>query len=336
MARTPLVSIVIPTCSRSAKLERCLEALAAQTHDAFEVIVVDDASTDDTPALLDRFASDHSGFALRSFRNDPGRGANPSRNRGIAASDASFVAFLDDDCYAEPDWLEKLMTGFVSDAVAAVTGYVVNSPPKNVFELTLKGTHRVHGGVHATRLVAGNLCVRRSLLLEHGFDEDRAGAQTDTSVSGRGDEEGLFLALKAHGHELRVAHDAVVEHDHPHSGRSFFRQAFRGGRSTARLGYKYYLRPRVELIPLLLAWLLLPVCVLTPWAWLAPALCAGLFLAAILYNERFRKRKTVGEIVITFPLVLIFFHLRLAGYVVQWLRFWLRLDRLERVKLSTP
>ena len=335
MPEQPDVSIVIPTCSRKDILRRCLAALARQSHESFEVIVVDDESTDGTPEMLEAFATDHPDLRFRWYRNQPRRGANPSRNRGVQASQGAFIAFLDDDCIPADDWLERLMTGFVSDRVAAVTGRVDNAPPSNLYELTLKGTSCVHGDVHATRLVAGNMCVRRDLLLRYGFDEDRATAQKDASVSGRGDEEGLYLALRAAGYEQRVVHDAVVEHHHPHTRRTFFRQAYRGGKSAARLAYKYYLWPRIDLVPLLLAYAMLPFALVWPMLWLVPALSAAFFLAAILYNDFARKGKTVGEILVTIPLLLAYYHLRLAGYVVQWLRLWTGRDRMERVRLCS-
>ena len=246
-----------------------------------------------------------------------------------------FVAFADDDCIAQPDWLERLMGGFVSDRVAAVTGRVDDPTPTNIYELTFKGTHRVYGCVHATRLVGGNMCVRRRLLDEFVLDEDRAGAAADVNVSGRGDEEGLFLRLRAAGYEQRVVHDAVVLHEHYYTGRTFFRQAYKGGTSSARLGYKYYLRPRVELVPLLLAYLLLPLCWLGAVWLLVPAACAALFLAAITYNELWRKRKTIFETLITFPVLLAYYHARLAGYVVQLLRLYTGREKIERVRLPS-
>ena len=88
------------------------------------------------------------------------------------------MAFLDDDCIAAPDWLERIVAGFTSEKVAAVTGAVMDVDPANIYELTLKGNHRVHGDAHATRLVGGNMCVRRDRLTDDMFDEDRAGAHS--------------------------------------------------------------------------------------------------------------------------------------------------------------
>jgi glycosyltransferase involved in cell wall biosynthesis len=332
MSEKPLVSVVVPTRNRRALLQRCVEAVAAQDWRPLELIVVDDASTDDTPSFLADFAARHADVSVVALRNSSQAGANPSRNRAIRESRGEYVAFLDDDCIAEAGWLTRLMAGFASEQVAAVTGRVDDPPPENLFELTFKGTHRVHGRQQATRLVAGNMVVRRELLCRYMLDEDRSRPDADTSVSGRGDEDGLFLALRAAGFEVRLAADAGVLHDHHYSGKAFFRQAYRSGGAAARFGYKYRLPPRVELTPLALGWLLLPLSVIPRGWWLLPAVCFGLFLAAVLYNEVARKGKTPVELLITLPLILAYNHVRLAGYVTQHFRLWTGMDKLSRAK----
>ncbi|GAG21050.1 unnamed protein product, partial [marine sediment metagenome] len=218
--------MVVPTCNRREVLARCLDALAAQTYPNYEIIVVDDCSTDDTPQFLASFADRHPRLPFRWFRNQSHAGANPSRNRGIRESQGSLVAFLDNDCIAQPDWLEQLLSGFSSEKVAAVTGLVEDPPPTNIYELTYKGTHRIHRWGRARRLVAGNMCVRRALLLDYMLDEDRAPrvrsaeGTPDVSVSGRCDEEGLYLLLRAAGHEQRVVPEAVVLHEHHFTGQT--------------------------------------------------------------------------------------------------------------------
>lgn len=337
MSENPLVSVVIPTCNRREVLSRCLQALTRQTYRPYEVIVVDDCSSDDTPGFLARFAAAHEELRLRWVRNERHAGANPSRNRGIHAAEGEFVAFLDNDCIAEPDWLENLMRGFVHERVAAVTGLVVDPPPTNIYELTFKGTHRLHRPGPAWRLVAGNMCVRRELLLRYQLDEDRAtpaGDGTDVTVSGRGDEEGLFLMLRAAGYEQRVVPQAVVLHEHPLNRRSFFRQAFRGGRSAARLVYKYSLPQRLDLLPFVLVCITTPLLLVHLWLVVVPLFLFAGALAAITYNDLVRKGKTPLETLQSFPVLLAYYHVRLAGYVIETARLRLTRHGLKRVDLG--
>lgn len=330
------VSVVVPTYNRRDALARCLDSLARQTHPNYEIIVVDDGSTDDTPRLLERFAATHSDLSFRRLRNEPNLGANPSRNRGIREATGSFIALVDNDCVAEPDWLEKLMRGFTSPRVAAVVGRVHSPKPRNIYELTLKGTQRLPGPGPAPRLVSCNLCVRRDLLMTHLFDEDRATPATkrdgivDETVSGRGDEEGLYLMLRAAGYEQRVVADAIVLHEHHHTRRSFFKQALRGGRSAARLVYKYGLPPRLDMLPFMLTYLSLPLILLVRWLAWVPALFFAAALVAITYNDLARKGKTVVETLVSFPMLLVYYHVRLAGYVGESLTLRLRPNSIER------
>lgn len=336
----PLVSVVVPTCNRRESLERCVEALSRQTYARYEVIVVDDCSTDDTPEFMRRFVADHSELDVRYLRSETHAGANPSRNRGVREARGEFVAFLDNDCVADPDWLERLVRGFVSDRVAAVIGLVKSPPPANIFELTYKGTQRVPGRGKATRLLAGNMCARRALLLGFMLDEDRTTHAThrdgtiDITVSGRGDEEGLYLMLQAAGYEQRIVPDAVVLHEHHYTGRSLFKQAFRGGRSAARLVYKYYLPPRLDMLPFMLAYLTLSLVLIHRWLLAVPLVFFFTALAAITYNDLFRKGKTIGETLRSFPVLVAYYHVRLIGYVLETVRLRTRKHGIARQRLS--
>ncbi len=335
----PHVSVVVPTCNRREILERCVEALAKQTYPDYEVIIVDDCSSDDTPEFMARFIADHPGLNIRYFRNETHAGANPSRNRGTRESKGKFVAFLDNDCIAHADWLEKLMGGFKTDQVAAVVGMIESPVPSNIFELTFKGTQRVPGPGRANRLVGGNMCVRRDLLVRFALDEDRAVPAThrdgtvDVTVSGRGDEEGLFLMLKAAGYEQLAVPDAIVLHEHRYTARSFFKQAYRGGRSAARLVYKYYLPSRLDLLPFMLTYLTLPLGLSHRWLLAVPLFFFAAALAAITYNDLFRKGKTVGETIRSFPVLLAYYHVRLIGYLLEAVRLRMVRHGLKRHRL---
>ena len=100
----PLISIVIPTHNRAGLIRRALESVDAQTFQDYEIIVVDDASTDDTLALLRSFESSR----CRVIRNETNFGVSAARNRGVACARGEFITFLDDDDALRPDALESL------------------------------------------------------------------------------------------------------------------------------------------------------------------------------------------------------------------------------------
>lgn len=336
-----MVSVIIPTCNRREILGDCLRALAQQDHPSYEVIVIDDASTDGTVEFLRAFAAEHPAFQLRWIRNESHAGANPSRNRGIRASHAPFLAFLDSDCIARPDWLPRLLGGFTAADIAAVTGLVEDQPPANIYELTFRGTHRIGRPGPAHRLIAGNMCVRRTVLERFMLDEDRAASAatgsappTDLSVSGRGDEEGLHLMIRASGQRIMATPDAVVLHIHHYDRRSFFRQALKGGRSAARLVYKFHLPPRRDMVPFIAAWATLPLGLLYPALLVIPIGCFTLALAAIAYNDMALKGKTLAQTVRSFPMLVAYYHVRLWGYLTESTKLRFNPSSIQRIRLD--
>lgn len=95
------VSVVVPTRNRSALLAMALRSVLAQRGVDLEVIVVDEASSDDTPAVVAAFQDPR----IRVIRHDTSQGVSVARNRGIAEARAEWVAFLDDDDLWAPDKL---------------------------------------------------------------------------------------------------------------------------------------------------------------------------------------------------------------------------------------
>jgi len=98
MAPRARVSVVIPTYNRGSLLPRAIRSVLNQTFTDFELIVVDDASTDDTQRVVKGFSD----LRVRYFRHERNRGGAAARNTGIGAARGEFIAFLDSD----DEWLE--------------------------------------------------------------------------------------------------------------------------------------------------------------------------------------------------------------------------------------
>ena len=105
-----LVSVYIPTRNRRALVERAVKSVLEQDHPELEVIVVDDASTDDTQAFLAAAAA--ADPRLVFFANDRPQGAPTARNRAITAAKGTFVTGLDDDDYFEPTRLRRFVAAW--------------------------------------------------------------------------------------------------------------------------------------------------------------------------------------------------------------------------------
>jgi glycosyltransferase involved in cell wall biosynthesis len=94
----PEVSIIIPTYNHAALLGEALESVFSQTHRNYEIIVVDDGSTDDTATILQPLIEQD---VIRYFRQ-PKQGVSAARNRGISEAKGLYIAFLDSDDLFEP------------------------------------------------------------------------------------------------------------------------------------------------------------------------------------------------------------------------------------------
>jgi len=116
------ISVVIVTHNDLDNLVGCLRSLAEQEYPeaATEVVVVDDGSTDRTAEAL------HTDFPGVRVISKPNEGADISRNRGIEETTGEFIAFIDSDCLAFPDWLARLVGRLAEDPNTVVGGRVLH------------------------------------------------------------------------------------------------------------------------------------------------------------------------------------------------------------------
>lgn len=247
---TLTVSIIIPTCNRRAWLLQCLDSLATQTYPTahFEIVVVDDASTDDTtPAVADWIARRRNSPAASYVRSPCRRGPAAARNTGIAASNGTLLAFIDDDCLAEAHWLEQLVAGLSRDEkIDGVGGRVqlLAGERTGLAGLYMLQHHWYEQSELVGRepdfLLTGNcLYTRRALQRVGGFDEAfiTAGAE-DTDLGRR---------VRAAGFQLAYCPEAVVYHRLRTSVLDLLHTGYRYGRGTGYLAVRHPARrPEVK------------------------------------------------------------------------------------------
>jgi glycosyltransferase involved in cell wall biosynthesis len=120
------ISIIVCTHNRADLLPRVIGQLRAQDYpaDAFEIIVVDNGSTDHTPQVVERFVTEP-GVPVR-YVAESRLGVTLARNRGAEEAGYPYLAYLDDDCSVEPDWLSQLVSGFdLDERVVIVAGRII-------------------------------------------------------------------------------------------------------------------------------------------------------------------------------------------------------------------
>jgi glycosyltransferase involved in cell wall biosynthesis len=194
----------VPTLGDRAKLDRLLEALAAQTFDParWELIVAADAPALD-PALVARLASAGARVELASRRAGPGA----ARNRGAAVARGEWLAFTEDDCAPAPDWLERAAARLDADPSVDVLAGATTKP----------GGRPVHRQDRDLPLYLPTcLFVRRATFTRAG-GYCEAYFDAEQGVYFREDSDFGF-ALEASGATVVAAHDVRVEHPEEHTG----------------------------------------------------------------------------------------------------------------------
>ncbi|HZS59244.1 MAG TPA: glycosyltransferase [Gemmatimonadaceae bacterium] len=183
-------SVVIPTCNRTALLERCLTALAGTA----EIVVADDGASAETEALAEAFGA-------RYVRSDPAhRGPAAARNAGWRAATGAIIAFTDDDTIPDPCWVTNGVAAIEASGAGAAWGDVrmpIGEQPSDYERDAARLEHAV--------FVTANCFVRRSVLVAlGGFDET-------FTMAWREDSDLYFRLLDA-GYRVVHAPDAVVMH----------------------------------------------------------------------------------------------------------------------------
>ncbi len=118
----PFASVIVVCWNAEATLGRCLRQLGEQDYPAYEVIVVDDASSDGTLAVAE--AARASGLELQIVRSERNRGCPGARNLGLRQARGELVGFIDADGFAAPDWLSRAVAHFAEPTVGGVASTV--------------------------------------------------------------------------------------------------------------------------------------------------------------------------------------------------------------------
>lgn len=245
-APAPRISVIVPTYNRAGVLARLLQALERQTApvDAFEVIVIDDGSTDATASVL---AQDYR-YRLRAL-TQTNAGPAAARNAGIARASGAIILFVDDDVIPRDDLVERHLalhaTGYaaVIGRIAAPTG--VRQPAWARWELdTLERQYDDMAAGRfqpcARQFFTANASVRRDALVRAGLFDAEFRRAEDVELAYRLEEQGMRFLF---------ASDAVVLHDTPRSLAAWMSVAEQYGEYDVlmwRRGVRYMLEMTAE------------------------------------------------------------------------------------------
>ena len=174
-------SVIVPVLNRENDIGRCIESLLALDYPSFEVIVVDNGSSDKTQEIV-------SNYTVKMVVEEK-RGAYGARNTGIGIAQGEIIAFTDSDCVVDKDWLRNLSRNYTDEIVGGVGGHLLPyKPGGNIVEQFLsfgplrifhspetvvikKGAKRFLSGA----LGSANMSYRKNILEEvKGFCADFA------------------------------------------------------------------------------------------------------------------------------------------------------------------
>jgi O-antigen biosynthesis protein len=224
----PKISVVVCTYNNEDTLRDCYDGLKALDYPDFEVIVVNDGSTDRTDEVTREY-----GFRLISTEN---RGLANARNAGLEAANGEIVAYIDADARPDPYWLAHLATGFEKGTHVGIGG--PNIPPPGCTDVAECVANAPGGPIHvllsdeiAEHIPGCNMAFRKANLVAiGGFDPQFRIAGDDVDICWRLQDQGWTVGFSP---------GAVVWHHRRARIRGYLKQQFEYGKAEALLEGKW-------------------------------------------------------------------------------------------------
>jgi glycosyltransferase involved in cell wall biosynthesis len=160
----PLVSVIIPTFNRANLVSRAIKSVLDQNFKDFELIIVDDGSTDNTKQVIADFNDER----IIYYKQTVNKGQNASLNLGVGEAKGKFLAFLDSDDEWLPDFLEKMLSAFNHDqTLGAVYSRACGCSSKGI--LTIGYQFHLQGDVYKEVLEQGYLSYMITIMVKKEF-----------------------------------------------------------------------------------------------------------------------------------------------------------------------
>jgi len=225
----PKVSVVVCAYNAESTMNACLASLQRLRYPAYEMVVVNDGSTDRTGEIADQYE----GVQVIHQAN---QGLSAARNVGIANSHGDIVAFTDSDCVVDPDWLYYLVATFLASGLPAVGGPNL-PPPEDSFVASCVAAspggplHVLLDDQEAEHIPGCNMAFRREVLEEiGGFDPIYRAA---------GDDVDLCWRLQDRGYRIGFSPAAMVWHFRRNTVQSYIGQQRGYGKAEALLYFRH-------------------------------------------------------------------------------------------------
>lgn len=225
----PKVSVVVCAYNGERTMDHCLASLETLNYTNYEVIVVNDGSTDKTREIAER-------YPYVRLINQENQGLSAARNVGLRAATGEIVAYTDCDCKADPDWLTYLVARFLSSDFAAVGGPNLSPPDESMVANCVAVSpgapaHVLLDDEVAEHIPGCNMAFRREALEAiDGFDPVFRAA---------GDDVDLCWRLQNKGYKIGFSPAAVVWHYRRNTVRDYLKQQRGYGKAETLLFFKH-------------------------------------------------------------------------------------------------
>lgn len=334
---SPLISVIVPVYNGRAFLHRCLDAIFASDYRSFEVVVVNDCSTDDSAEI----SRDKGATVLSTPRQS---GPASARNLAAARANGEVLMFVDADVVVKPDTLGKIAEQFRQrPEISAVFGSYDDEPAEKNFLSQYKNLqhHFVHqnSNSEASTFWSGLGAIRKKVFIEHGgFDCEKFAVPSIEDID-------LGFRMRKAGHEIILDPNIQAKHLKKweivsHLRTEIFCRALPWSRLILEnqgmindMNLKTTDRLSAFLVGLSL--LSLPFVLLRPELILATA---GFLIVIAVLNRSilgfFARKRGLVFAALTFPWQLMYFFYSGVTFVVSWFIYYL--PRLLGLKRNNP
>jgi GT2 family glycosyltransferase len=307
------VTTIVITYNAKEDLKECLESLEKQAYKEKELIVVNDASTDDTLNFLKQYKNQTS-MEMKVISNERNLGVAGARNVGIKHAAGDIIAFMDSDCVADRNWVLELVKGFKQKDIAAVGGSISDGRISNIWELVRKGHDYVATSEGYVPFIKGcNMSFDTNVLKKYMFNDEIKYGYEDIL---------LCDSLNDDGYRILYKPEAVVHHKHRSTLKRLLKQMYLRGYSSI-----WYLKKRKKFFMYKRHFLILCALIFILFSKMNQTfLYVFLFLFSVasfylvLEEIKFNK-KTVKEIILTFPFRVFIELFHFAGAMAGILKF---------------
>lgn len=310
MAEQLSFSVVICTYNRCENLKKCLASVERQNFDNYEIIIIDDHSSDETNQFLRNY--EFFSKSLRIHRNNENKGISYSRNKAAHMAYKDIIAFIDDDCIADKKWLAELAIPFKDPKVAIVGGLIKDPVPINISMMAARGHYKrfnKEGTCDSLPGGAANLAIRKSFYMANPVENMAL--------------EDWELCQKAidHGQLIYNCPKAVVVHEHFHNLKTLLRQRYRYGVGQTWFRQRYKPFPlNGKTMTVVVSFLLLPLLFIWRFLFLPVAIILSMILLIVLYKDLRKGEKSLQQAFLSFPVFILISLSECYGRIVGLLK----------------